>query len=171
MMRVVTVDADDKPIGIKLREDITRDDLYRASAIWITNPRDEILIAQRAFVKKHSPGLWGTAVAGTFEEGEEYFDNALKEASEELGLTIPPHELIEGPKWLVEGTHRFFCQWYSYRADIPIASLSYQPEEVAAARWISADELRTALKEKPHEFVGRGDGRYEELISFGLSTR
>jgi len=57
MMRVVTVDADDKPIGIKLREDITRDDLYRASAIWITNPRDEILIAQRAFVKKHSPGL------------------------------------------------------------------------------------------------------------------
>ena len=160
MTRVVLVDQNDNPIGLKERTELSAGDMTRASALWITNSRGDILLAQRAFSKKSSPGMWGAAVVGTVDEGEEYLDNAVKEASEELGLTILPTELAIGVKRFVDSnSHRFFIQWYAYVTDVARENLVLQAEEVADARWFTREELEHMIESRPHDFFG-GNGEW-----------
>lgn len=49
------VNDNDKIIGYKPRDDRNTKDMYRVSALWITNSKGDILLAQRAFTKKHNP--------------------------------------------------------------------------------------------------------------------
>jgi isopentenyldiphosphate isomerase len=49
------VNLDDEIIGYKERSEITLQDIYRVSALWIENSKGEILLAQRGFMKKHNP--------------------------------------------------------------------------------------------------------------------
>lgn len=83
--RFLVVDDNDNIIGYKSKAAIDKDDLrYRVSALWITNSKREILLARRSYTKRHDPGKWGPAAAGTVEKGESYKDNIKKEAKEEL---------------------------------------------------------------------------------------
>ena len=85
-MKIPVVNQQDEIIGYKEKSLITTDDIYRVSALWITDTTGRILLAKRAFTKSRHPGLWGPAVAGTVEEGETYESNIIKEAEEEIGL-------------------------------------------------------------------------------------
>src|SRR3989344_4999835 len=83
----VIVNDNDEVIGSKNREKIDpQKDIYRVSALWLTNSMGEILLAQRHRNKPKDPGKWGPAVAGTVQKGESYYDNIVKETKEELGL-------------------------------------------------------------------------------------
>ena len=87
------VDENDNIIAQKERANIKPEDIYRVAALWVTNSKGDILLAQRALSKKHDPGKWGPAVAGTVEERETYRANIIKETSEEIGLhDISPTE-------------------------------------------------------------------------------
>ncbi len=86
MKKTIIVDENDKRIGLKIRRDIKQEEIYRVSALWIENSKGDVLLAQRSFDKKNNPGQWGTAVAGTVEEDEDYDLNIYKEAEEEIGL-------------------------------------------------------------------------------------
>ena len=50
------VNEQDEIIGYKERAEIKTEDIYRVSALRITNSQGEILVAQRAFTKKNNPG-------------------------------------------------------------------------------------------------------------------
>lgn len=76
------VDGNDKVIGKKLRSEITKNDIYRVSSLWIFNKNKELLIAQRPMWKKNDPGKWSESVVGTLEDGETYESNLVKEAKE-----------------------------------------------------------------------------------------
>lgn len=84
--KIIVVDGRDEIIGYKVFKSMRKDDIYRASALWIANSQGEVLIAKRHRLKLHNPLKWGPAVSGTLEEGETYESNILKEAEEELGL-------------------------------------------------------------------------------------
>ena len=84
MALIPVVNEQDEIIGYKERAEIQKDDIYRIVSLRITNPQGQILIAQRAFTKKHAPGKRSPAVAGTVEKGETYEQNIRKEAKEEL---------------------------------------------------------------------------------------
>ena len=117
--KIVIVDEDDNVIGHKERGLVGRGDIYRVSALWITNSKGKILLARRALTKSHDPGKWGPAVAGTVEEGEDYRDNIVKEAGEEIGLrNIKPQT---GPKIRIFGEHNYFDQWYLLKIDKTIS--------------------------------------------------
>jgi len=95
-VKIIIVDENDNPIGLKERGTLDYDkDIYRVSALWITNSKGQILIARRALTKKQNPGKWGPGVAGTIDEGETYDSNIIKEAKEELGL-----QNIKPEKWI-----------------------------------------------------------------------
>jgi len=150
MDRIVIVDEQDNVLGEKKREEITSSDIYRVSALWITNARGGILLAKRALSKKHDPGKWGPAVAGTVEAGESYLENIIKEAREELGLdNIKP---TIGPKVKIVGEHSFFGQWFALSVDEE-QKFVVQPEEVAEIRWFSPTELRKHLDDSPEDFI------------------
>lgn len=151
MARIPLVDENDEVIGFKERADVAKNDVYRVAALWITNSKNEVLLARRAFSKANDPGKWGPAVAGTVEEGETYESNIVKEAREELGLVGFAFE--EGVKLRQRGEHNFFVQRFSLKLDRPATAFKIQASEVAEVKWFSKTELTRLIASKPSEFL------------------
>jgi len=149
--KIVIVNDKDEVIGAKERSALASSDIYRVSALWIKNSRGDSLLAQRAFDKAHDPGLWGPAVAGTVDEGEDYDINIRKEAAEEIGLNDLKPQL--GPKYRIKGDYDYFVQWYTVESDQPASEFSIDPAEVADIRWFSAADLKREMAEHPDKFL------------------
>jgi isopentenyldiphosphate isomerase len=143
MTKIIIVDKEDKVIGSKERGTLDYEkDIYRVAALWVTNSKNEVLLAKRALTKKHNPGKWGPAVAGTVDEGETYDLNIVKEAREELGLKD-----INPEKWIKNNTvgkqrYQHFTQWYRLKLDKSLDYFKLQEEEVKEIKWFNKDELK-----------------------------
>jgi isopentenyldiphosphate isomerase len=149
-MKIPIVNEQDEIIKVIDSSERKKDDICRVSALWVTNIDGNILLAQRAFSKKNSPGLWGPAVAGTVEEGETYELNVIKEAEEEIKLTeLKP---ISGPKIRRSTSHEYFVQWFTAVVDYNYPFIK-QDTEVEKIQWFTKDEILKLLKEKPEIFV------------------
>lgn len=150
-LRIIIVNGQDEFIGHKERHGIAKDDIYRVAALWVTNSRGDILLAQRKFTKSHDPGKWGAAAAGTLDEGETYESNLIKEAEEELGLkNIKP---ALGPKNRVTGEHNYFEQWYTLKIDTLAEDLTIQEDEVEQVKWFTRAELERDLRDHPNKYL------------------
>jgi isopentenyldiphosphate isomerase len=101
--------------------------------------------------KKHDPGKWGPAVAGTVEENESYESNIIKEASEELGLINIKME--KGPKIKNNGIHHYFTQWFVTAIDKPLDYFKVQKIEVMEIKWFDKSQLERETKEHPEQFL------------------
>lgn len=148
---VIIVDRYDEEVSIKKRSLINSEDIYRVSALWVTDSVGNVLMAKRASSKKNNPDKWGPAVAGTIEEGETYEDNIVKEAEEELGLFNL--NLKKGPKIFNKGKHLHFTQWFFVKTNIMISDLKINSEEVAEVKWFDKEELIDLLRNKPELFI------------------
>lgn len=149
--KIIVVDENDNIIGYKDRELITQSDIYRVSALWITNGKGDILLAQRAFTKSHNPGKWGPAVAGTVEEGESYLENIIKEAKEEIGLENINPKI--GPKIRKTGEYNYFGQWFLLKIDKSIDEFVIDKNEVEQLKWLSKDKLLNEVENFPDKFL------------------
>ncbi len=148
------VNEQDEVLGWITPEQRAEHHIYRVSALWLTNPADDVLLAQRHPDMSNAGGLWGPAAAGTVEAGESYHDNIVKETAEEIGLTGVNFTL--GPKTYIgkdEPGRTYFCQWFFATCDWPIDKFVLEPEEVSAVRWISRADLRTEIKNHPERFL------------------
>jgi len=154
MIKQIIVDENDQPIGLKLRDQLDfKKDIYRVSALWLTNSRGQVLIAQRSLQKKNNPGKWGPAVAGTVEEDETYESNIEKECEEEIGLTGVELVLSHKFKMPDDAPRRYFCQYFTATVDRPAESFVLQPEEVDAVKWVEPGGLRTDIDKHPDKYV------------------
>lgn len=152
MAKIIIVNEKDEPIGLKERGTVdSKKDIVRVSALWVTNSKNQVLLAQRKMNKKHNPGKWGPAVGGTVEEGETYESNIYKEAEEEIGLT--GYKFAEGPKIVVDNPNRKFSQIYFLTLDREINQFKIQKEEVEQIKWFDKDELLRKLKENPNNYT------------------
>lgn len=146
------VDEHDNVIGHKDRKDVhPKTDIYRVSALWITNSHGDVLLAQRSFNKKNSPGRWGPAVAGTVEDDETYLENIIKEAEEEIGLKNVIFNKMQ--KERIRSPRNYFCQWYGVTIDEPASVFKIQEEEVEQIKWINYDELLQDVEKHPEKYV------------------
>lgn len=150
-MKIPIVDENDNIIKYKDRDDRNPNDIFRITAIWITDKNGNILLQQRKLNKKINPGKWGPAVSGTIEEGESYESNAYKEMKEEIG--VENHKLTEIKKIFREPkSGRKFVQLYN--CIIPKDyKIMPQKEEVEQLKWFSKEELLYIYNKKPEEFV------------------
>lgn len=139
-------------MGVKERFEVDYDnEIYRVSALWLTNSKGQTLLAKRAMTKKYDPGLWGPAAVGTLEDDETYESNIYKEAEEEIGLTgIRFQELA---KVLVDDGHHYFLQWYGAMLDRDVDSFVRQEEEVDELAWIDIEQMKQELKTKSDKYV------------------
>lgn len=159
---IIIVDKDDKIIGFKNREKLDYEkDIYRVSALWINDEDGNVLLSQRSFNKKHHPGLFGPAVAGTVERGESYFENITKETREELGLKNV--EIKEIGKHLLESKYTHFTTWYKTIID-KNTDLGTQKSEVASVRWFSENELRGLFEKNPEMFLSSLLENFDEIL-------
>jgi isopentenyl-diphosphate delta-isomerase len=149
--RIIIVNDHDEIIGHKERGTLTKENIYRVTGLWVTNSSGDILLAQRHLSKRHDPGKWGPAVAGTVDEGETYDSNIVKEAEEEVGLRDIYPTL--GPKRQVRGEYIYFCQWYTLVVDKPAEDFTIQKEEVEQVKWFTRAELEHELAEHPDNYL------------------
>lgn len=161
--KIIIVNTDDEIIGYKARGSITKEDIYRVSALWITNSKGEILLAKRHHTKLHRPNMWGPAVAGTNEESETYESNIIKEAKEEIGLKHIKPTL--GPKLEITDSHHF-TQWFTLKVDESISDFKIQTDEVEEIKWFTPQELKNKLQRQPEELLPRMKKYFELFRSF-----
>lgn len=146
------VDENDTVIGLKERSKIDHPkDCYRAAALWLTNSKGQILIAQRHINKDKNPGKWGPAAAGTVEEGETYESNIYKEADEEIGLRGV--QFTPGPKTRSKAPSNHFTQWFFGACDISESEFVLQPTEVQAVQWVDKQHLALDIQAHPSKYV------------------
>lgn len=62
-------------------------------AAFIVRSGNQIIFIQRAATKKILPNIWALP-SGTIEEGEKATETAVREAQEELGITVKPEILL-----------------------------------------------------------------------------
>lgn len=151
MVKIAVINENDEIIGYKERDSLKQEDIYRVSALWITNSKGEILLAQRSFTKSHNPGKWGTAVAGTAEEGEDYDLNIIKEAEEEIGLK--DFKLKKGKKIRRSNEYNYFTQYYVAVVDKRTDEFKIQKDEVEQIKWIGRKELLSELENNPGDYL------------------
>jgi len=149
--KIIIVNENDEIIGHKERETLNQSDMYRVSALWIQNSKDQILLAQRSFDKKNNPGQWGPAVAGTIDEGESYESNIIKEAEEEIGLKN--HNFQKSHNNFNNGNHKHFTQWFFALVDKELEQFTIQKEEVEKIKWFTKEELLEEINSSPNKFL------------------
>jgi len=149
-MKLVIVDKSDNVIGAKYPDKMMPDDIYRVARLVILNLNGQLLLAQRAFAKEKDPGVWGLAVEGTVEEGEDYKSNIRKEAEEEIGITLGSVE--PGPKLRMTGKYNHYCQFFVYRTELDTSKLQLQVDELAAVKWYDPLTLKQEVHDSPENF-------------------
>lgn len=160
--KIIIVDNNDKIVDFKYRDNLEKEDIYRVSALWITNSKKEILLTKRHHSKKHNPNKWGPAVAGTVEKGETYKSNIIKEAGEELGLKNIKPKI--GPKTKTDNEYHHFTQWYLLNTDKKIDEFKIQEDEVEEIKWFTFEEFKQNLQNKPQDFLPNME-KYLKLFS------
>ena len=83
------VDENDRVTGVKTRGEIHAQGLmHRAVHSLVFYSSGELFIQKRSMSKDNNPGLWDSSAAGHVDSGEDYYDCAIRELEEELGIGI-----------------------------------------------------------------------------------
>lgn len=154
------------PEGIPTGQTVARSEAHRrglwhrSSHLWLTDGRGRLLLQQRHPSKQTDPERWDIAVAGHLSAGQTPLEALVREAQEELGLTLDPGSLTflnASPKEYIdrdfidrEWQHLFAGVWTG-----DLGALVLQPEEVVAVRWMDHEDYRRAVFAGDPAYVGR----------------
>jgi isopentenyl-diphosphate Delta-isomerase len=152
-MKIPIVNEKDEVLCYKERGTEEQMDLYRVSALWLTNSKGDILLARRALSKTHDPGKWGPAVAGTVEKNETYESNIIKEVKEELGLEVNLKKNLKTMKHSEKFKHNHLTQWFTAKIDISEKEINFDKVEVDTVKWFSKKELSKKVSANPENFL------------------
>lgn len=134
---------------------------HKVVHIWIQNSNGELLMQKRSDTVDNCPGEWATT-GGSVQAGEEPLTTAVRELSEELGLMVSAEELRY---CLMVRRKDAFCYVYVLKKDIPAESLTLQECEVAAAAWMTLEQVDRMVAERTmHRYV------YREMLTAYLEN-
>ena len=127
--------------------------------IWIVNDRGEFLIQKRSDKRPLMPGEWA-ATGGSAFSSESSRHAAARELNEEMGIRLGRKDLK-----LVKRMLRKFSltDIWAARCNVDVDNLNLQTEEVAKAKWVSADELKTMIRNG--EFHNYGKDYFDLIFS------
>ena len=116
--------------------------------VWIHNRKGEWLISKRSPDKNSSPNIW-EACTGAAVAGEDSLTTALREAKEELGLTLDPGKGRLYTTVIHENMHppggSCMADVWIFSHDCPIENVILQPGETCDARWENAETIRAMI--------------------------
>lgn len=149
------VDEDGRPTGrtVSRREAHDRGILHRTAHVWVVGKergRFRILLQKRSEEKESFPGMFDTSSAGHIPAGAEPLPSALRELSEELGITASP-DLLDFAGTFRSRYEKVFhgrpfrdneaTSVYVYKGPVDAGSLKLQESEVSQVRWFDLDEV------------------------------
>lgn len=131
---------------------------HRTSHVWIVRKREgrvQVLLQKRCEQKDSFPGCYDISSAGHIPAGVDYVPSAIRELSEELGLSVEPAELIDcglhdlsaraafhGAQFVDNQVSRVFLLW----KDVELSELTLQKEELESVMWMDFEECVDAVK-------------------------
>ena len=82
------VDENDNVTGTALRSDVHGNPslVHRVAHVLVFNSKGELFLQKRSMNKDVQPGKWDTSVGGHLDSGELYYQAAIREMEEELGI-------------------------------------------------------------------------------------
>lgn len=132
--------------------------LHAAAHVWIWRKTDrgiEVLLQKRALDKKTWPGRYDISAAGHIDLGEDPITAALREAKEEIGLTIDKKNLRfigVDRRYLVapdkSWTENEFNWLYLLELDAT-TTFKLEDGEVASLEWLSFTTMREEVATDP----------------------
>jgi isopentenyl-diphosphate delta-isomerase type 1 len=151
--RIVFVDEQDNVIGAGTRQEAVEKGIrHRIVRVYLMNSEGKLLLQKRS-QKISLPGMWDHSAAGHVDEGDDYLSAAMKELVEEIGVSGV--ELQEVAKFYsAHGepdlpTKMCFNMIFKAVYDGPI---TMSEAEVAEIKWVTIDELKRWLAERPNDF-------------------
>ena len=168
---LLAVDRQDNIIGYTTKETAHAEAiLHRAFSIfiWATDTK-KMLIQRRSRRKYHSGGKWSNSCCSHPLRGESAPDMLQQRLQDELGVTVPPMEVVEYPE--CDDNKYIYCGKFIYKAQLgelweheldhvyvlrttqsQLEPLHCSPEEVEETQWISLQELTAWYGEEPEAF-------------------
>ncbi len=142
---------------------------HREVSLWILNDKGEVLVQKRAATKIQAPNKWGTT-AGHITAGDEPIDTVIREANEEIGLSLKKEDLnfcfINKiyKKFNDKQYNNCFQYCYYVKVNKEINEYIIQEEELSEVKYISLDELERIVNEKDEEYTFCHSTYMPELI-------
>ena len=155
------LDENGKPLGItKKRSLVHRDgDWHRSVHIWIYNHRGEILLQRRCPQKDSYPNMLDISCAGHLSAGDDSLGGAIRELSEELGLTVSPRELhylttLKESNVPYPGFHNNeFADIYFMKTEKETDDMVFQKEEISELLSVPYREFKEMVKRKQEDLL------------------
>lgn len=120
--------------------------LHRVAAVYVFNSYNELLVQ----VHKKSGGLYDHSVGGHVSKGESYDDAAVREASEEIGISQPLTHVSNF--YSDEGVYLHMFGLYECTAS---NAWHFEPnEEVNELVPMSIASIRSEMAKNPQKFTG-----------------
>lgn len=114
--------------------------------VCVFNSDGKMLIQRRQPFKRSWSGMWDLPVGGSSVSGDTSISAAIRETSEEIGVTLVPDELRR--ILTIETATGVFDDIYVVHKDLDETALTLQYEEVEQVKWASAEEIKSMIDEK-----------------------
>ena len=143
---------------------------HRTAHVWVVRRKSEgwdILLQKRSEEKESFPGMYDTSSAGHIPAGIEPLPSALRELSEELGITAAPEELRYAGVFRIRYEKEFHGRMfrdnevttvYVYDKPVDINTLTLQVSEVSEVRWFDLEEVWIEIHQSRERFCVPTDG-------------
>jgi len=128
-------------------------DFHLVVHVWILNDRGEFLISKRT-PNKPFPNMW-ECTGGSVIAGDDSLTTALKEAKEELGISLCKEngELFKSYRGVEENGSGYFVDVWIFRQTVNLADIIFQEDETCDARLVTKEDINKLIDEG--SFVSR----------------
>jgi isopentenyldiphosphate isomerase len=163
-------DENNNIVGRSMKSEILRRGLWhRTARVFVYNSKGEILIQLRGKGKELYPDRWDVGAAGHVFAGEDYIDAAIREAKEEIGLSLAKDDLDlllmdKFQQVWGEFIEKVFPATYLVRFDGRLSEFMLQKEEVQKLKFVFVDNLEKDLKEFPDKYSPHPDEYWSRII-------
>lgn len=136
------------------------EDFRLGAHIYLYDSQGRFLLQKRAEARKSWPGEWEITM-GHVLAGESTFECALREVREELGVDLPPENLVKVYRWLEKGPQMLTDVFFAC-IDVPEGGFTLQREEVSEVKWAAKAEMLAFVANMAGRTAGYRDavGRY-----------